>query len=106
MNNKVREVMSKKKEEPDEFTCSKCKEKFRGLDTFHGEYRIMRSDVKDIQLCMKCLNETAATWDGELNNLRGQITREIENCIRQHRIDRYADAKIPAYEKVLDLIDN
>jgi hypothetical protein len=52
MNNKVRTVMSKK-EEPDEFRCSKCKIKFRGLDSFHGEYRVWYGNVKNIQLCMK-----------------------------------------------------
>jgi very-short-patch-repair endonuclease len=55
---------------------------------------------------MKCLNETVATWNGESNNLRAQIEREKENCIRQHKINRNADAKRIAYEKVLDLIDN
>ena len=95
-----------KKGEPDEFRCSKCNVKFRGLDSFHGEYRIKRGDVKNIQLCMKCLYETISSWDGEFNNLRAQIEREKEICIRQHKIDRNADAKRIAYEKVLDLIDN
>jgi very-short-patch-repair endonuclease len=97
--------MSKKKE-PDEFRCSKCIANFRGSDSFHGEFQVRRGSVLKIQLCMKCLYETIAGWDGEFNNLRAQIEREKENCIRQHKIDRNADAKRIAYDKVLDLIDN
>ena len=95
-----------KKKEPDEFTCSKCKVKFRGLDSFHGEYRVMRGDVLNVQLCLKCLYETVSSWNGEFDIFRAQIEREKENCIRQHKIDRNADAKRIVYEKMLDLIDN
>jgi very-short-patch-repair endonuclease len=96
----------KRKKEDTEFRCSMCKEEFRGLDSFHGEYRVMRGVVKNVQLCLKCLYETTALWGGEFNSFRGQIKREIENCIRQHRRDKNADAKRTAYEKVLDLIDS
>jgi len=89
-----------------EFDCSKCYIHFLGLPSFHGEYRVRHGDVKNIQLCMKCLNETMAAWVGEPNYLRGQIEREIEKCIRQHKVDRNADAKRTAYEKILDLMDN
>lgn len=88
------------------FRCHKCEEDFWGSDSFHGAYTIMRSDVKNVQLCLKCTYETTATWSGEAYYLRGQIEREIENCIMQHGIDRHADVKRIAYEKVLDLIDN
>jgi very-short-patch-repair endonuclease len=47
-----------------------------------------------------------SSWTGEFDILRAQIEREKENCIRQHKIDRNADAKRIVYEKVLDLIDN
>ena len=62
------------------FRCSKCQEVFRGLDSFHGEYRISCNNVKSIQLCRKCLYEIQALCQGELRNLRGQIEREIEIC--------------------------
>lgn len=94
------------KKDPDEFTCSKCNVKFRGLDSFHGEFRIRTSGIKNIQLCIKCLYETISSWAGEFIKLRAQIEREKEYCIRQHKIDRHADAKRTVYEKVLDLIDS
>lgn len=98
--------MPKRKVEFDEFTCTKCKVRFWGLDSFHGEYRVRHDDVKNIQLCMKCLKETEAVWVGEPNYLKGQIEREIENWTRQHKVDRNADAKRIICEQVLDLMDN
>jgi very-short-patch-repair endonuclease len=97
--------MTKRKEHI-EFRCSKCKVGFRGVDSFHGEYRISIGGVTKIQLCMKCLNEMMAVWNGECNYLRGHIEKEIESCTKQHVIDKCADAKRTAFEKVLDLMDN
>ena len=94
------------KKEHIEFRCYKCKVGFRGVDSFHGVYRVSIGGVTNIQLCMKCLNETMAVWNGEAKFLRGHIEKEIESCTRQHRIDKYADAKRTTFEKVLDLMDN
>jgi hypothetical protein len=89
-----------------EFTCSKCEERFFGVDSFHGEHRVTQNGVKNIQLCMKCSAETIAFWKGEYYYLRGQVEWEIRNCTREHGVNRYANERRVAYEKELELMDN
>jgi very-short-patch-repair endonuclease len=105
MNNKMREVMSKKKE-PDEFTCFKCKVKFRGQASFHGESRQSYDGVTEIRLCCKCTSEARALWTGESKSIERQIREKIDYCVSQHGIDKYADAKRTTYEEILDLLSN
>jgi very-short-patch-repair endonuclease len=94
-----------KKGIPD-FVCFKCKERFLGLDSFHGEYRIRHGGVKNIQLCEKCLRETDALWWDETKTIGRHIQEKIEYHTEQHGIDRHADAKRTAYEEISDLLTN
>jgi very-short-patch-repair endonuclease len=98
--------MAKKKGEPDEFTCFKCRVKFRGQASFHGEYRQIYGGVTEIRLCCKCTFETGALWNGESKSIERQIKEKIDYCVSQHGIVKYADAKRTAYEEILDLVSN
>lgn len=87
-----------------EIVCYKCKQKFLGLDSFRGEYRIPHGGVKNIQLCNKCLHETNALWWGETKTIERHIQEKIEYYTRQHGIDRYADAKRTACEEISEYL--
>ena len=95
-----------KKNDVSEFDCSKCNQKFLGLDSFHGEYRIRRDGLVVVRLCRQCLVETKALWDDETKIIIRAIREKIEECTRQHGINKYADAKRTVYEEVLDFLEN
>jgi hypothetical protein len=92
-----------KKKIPD-FTCSKCKQKFLGLDSFHGEFTIPIGETKEIKLCRKCLSEIVALLAGETRTIKRHIQEKIEYYTKQHGIDRYADAKRTAYEEISEYL--
>ena len=95
-----------KKNDVSEFVCSKCHQTFLGLDSFHGEYQNLQDGIGQMRLCTKCLSETMALLNGETEFIMREVRERIEECTRQHRIDKYADAKRIAYEEILDLLEN
>jgi very-short-patch-repair endonuclease len=88
----------------EEFICYKCRYRFHGQPSFQGEFTIQSGGVKNLELCSKCLRETEALWSNESKMIERQVDRKIEYYVRQHGIDRYADAKRNAYEEVRHLL--